>query len=126
MPQPINEIRVRFIPHERQRYCTSGDWTIEGDTLFVLVSRTANPLHEQLVAIHEIAEAVLCTANGITPAMVDAFDITGPGKDMDDPGASATAPYHGEHMIATAIERVMASALGVDWSEYDAALSALT
>ena len=49
----------------------------------------------------------------------------GPGKDLDDPGNTTAAPYHGQHMTATAIERVMASAMRVDWAEYDAALMAL-
>jgi hypothetical protein len=124
MAQPINEITIRFIPHAAQRYPTAGDWRHEDDRLAIYISRTENPLHEQLVAIHELSEALLCNNDGVTQEAVDAFDM-GPGKDLDDPGNTTAAPYHGQHMTATAIERVMASAMRVDWAEYDAALMAL-
>lgn len=124
MAQLINKITIEFIPHKTQRYDTAGDWRFEGDELLISISRTDNPLHEQLVAIHEFAEVLICNNDGVTQRAVDEFDM-GAGKDLPDPGNSPEAPYHGQHMVATAIERVMASALRVDWAEYDAALMAL-
>lgn len=122
--QPINRISIEFIPHNAQRYDTAGDWILEDGHLQVIISRTENPLHEQLLAIHETVEAIVCNRDGVTQQAVDDFDM-GPGKDLDDPGASSEAPYHGQHMIATAVERVIASALKVDWDDYDKALMGL-
>ena len=120
----IAAIRIEFIDHANQRYPTAGDWLYEGDVLVLRISRTKDERHQQLVAIHEMAEALICNQDGVTAEAVDAFDM-GPGEALADPGASPDAPYHGQHMIATAIERVMASAMRVDWREYDMALERL-
>lgn len=122
--QPIESVLIEFIPHADQRYATCGDWLYDGARLVLRISRTADPRHQQLVAVHEMVEALLCHRDGVTQAAVDAFDM-GPGAMLTDPGASPDAPYHAQHMVATAIERVMASALGVEWDAYEAALDAL-
>ena len=118
----INRIMVELIPQERQRYDTCGDWLIDDDgTLTVLVSKMPDNRHELLVAVHELAEALACNATGVTQEAVDAFDM-GPGADLDEPGMSPAAPYHQQHMTATEIEMLLAAAMGVNWSEYDAAV----
>ena len=116
----IKRIVVEFIPQESQRYCTAGDWLISEDgTLTVLVTEMQDQRHQQLVAFHEIAEALACNAKGISQQAVDAFDM-GPGLDLDEPGNSPEAPYHAEHLMATEVEMALAAAMGVDWAEYDA------
>lgn len=122
--QPIESVLIEVIPHADQRYATCGDWLYDGTRLVLRISRTADPRHQQLVAVHELIEALLCHRDGVTQADVDAFDM-GPGATLADPGTSPDAPYHAQHMVATAIERVMASALGVEWDAYEAALDAL-
>lgn len=124
MRKHIGGIRIEFIDHDAQRYPTAGDWYFEGDTLVIRASRTADERHQQLVAVHELTEALACNQDGVMAEAVDAFDM-GPGATLDDPGNSPEAPYHAQHMVATAVERVMASALGVDWNDYDAALGRL-
>ncbi len=124
MAESVAAIRISFVAHQTQRYPTAGDWFPAGDTLVVRVSRTADPRHQTLVAIHELVEAVLCLHDGVTADAVDAFDM-GAGAGLTDPGDCPDAPYHGQHLIASAVERVMASALGVEWGTYEAALDAL-
>lgn len=41
--------------------------------------------------------------------------------DSDDPGMLPDAPYHKEHILATAIEMLVAQALDIDWDEYEKA-----
>lgn len=117
----IREIRIRFIPQSEQRYDTCGDWLYENDTLHILVSKMPDERHQQLVAVHELAECLACNVCGITQEQVDAFDM-GPGADLDEPGMSPDAPYRAQHMTATKIERCLADAMNVDWLEYNVAV----
>jgi hypothetical protein len=121
MPLTINEIRIRFIPQAEMRYDTCGDWYHENDTLIVLASAMPDARHQQLVAVHELVEALMCNVDGVTQEAVDAFDM-GPGADLDEPGNDASAPYRQQHVVATEIERRLAEAMHVDWAEYDAAV----
>jgi hypothetical protein len=121
MSLAIKEIRIRFIPQSEQRYSTVGDWTIENDILTVLVSSMPDERHQQLVAVHELVEALICNVDGVTQEAVDAFDM-GPGADLDEPGNDPSAPYHAQHMVATQIEMQLAAAMHVNWAEYDAAV----
>lgn len=124
MTQSIDRIVIDFIPHDQQRYPTVGDWLYEGSTLLIRVSRTADPRYEQLVAAHELVEVLQCNLDGVSQEVVDHFD-TVTGKDLDEPGDSPDAPYHAQHLIASAVERVLASAMHVDWEAYADALEAL-
>ena len=120
MPQDIEEIVIRFIPQEDQRYPTAGDWLFEGRKLVILVSRMPE-LYQQAVALHELVEALLCNAAGVTQEAVDAFDM-GPGADLDEPGFDLAAPYHVQHCWADVVERTFIAAAGFSWAEYDAAV----
>ena len=116
------KIRIDSIPHGRQRYPTVGDWFYRGDTLVVRVSKMSDPRYEQLVALHELVEVLLCKKRGITQKSVDAFDkafekARKPGN-VDEPGDDPKAPYRKEHFFATNVERLMAAELGVDWNKY--------
>lgn len=110
-------ISIEFIDHSHQRYKTIGDWFRDEKGLNIKVSKMTDKRHELLVAIHELVEVVLCEQRGITQAQVDQFDMD--HLESDDPGSLTDAPYRKEHEFATAIEMLVAQALGVDWSEYE-------
>jgi hypothetical protein len=116
-------IKIKTIPHSEQRYETVGDWWFDdaGD-LQIRVSDLHNWKYEALVAFHELAEVLLCKDRGITTEMVDEFDKDyearrKPGDDSE-PGDDPKAPYRREHCFATGVERLLAAALDVSWSEY--------
>jgi len=117
----FNRIVIDFIPQSEQRYDTCGDWFYNGKTLVLKISRTSDMRHHQLVAVHELVEALLCNVDGVTQEQVDAFDM-GIGGDLDEPGNDLMCPCHAQHMIASAVERVVASAMRVDWAEYEQAV----
>lgn len=117
----IDKILIEFIPQSQQRYDTTGDWLYDGDTLIIYASKMPDARHQQLVAVHELVEALACNADGVSQESVDEFDM-GPGAVLEEPGNDPAAPYYPQHMAATAIEQLLAVALGVDWDEYDAAV----
>lgn len=122
--QPIDRVVIEFIPHADQRYDTCGDWLYDGATLTIRVSRLPDARYQQMVAVHELAEALLCNLDGVSQAAVDAFDM-GPGAALDEPGDSPDAPYHAQHQTATEIEVRLGAAMRVDWNRYAAAIDAL-
>jgi hypothetical protein len=100
-----------------------------GPDISIEVSSVKNWRYEALVAIHELAEALLCYDRNITQAEVDRFDKKleknrKKGND-DEPGDDSKAPYKNEHCTATGIERIMAAALTVDWKKYEETLNEL-
>ena len=118
-------IHIETIPHQEQRYSTTGDWWWAGDnTLELRVSDLGDWRHSALIALHELVEAWLCKAHGITTEMVDQWDM-GPGAALEDPAADPRAPYHQEHDAAEAIERLLAHIFDVNWDEYNDAVIAL-
>ncbi len=118
-------IRIGTVAHSHQRYDTVGDWhgNTPGNTSIV-VSELSDWRYEFLVGLHELVEATLCQARGVTDEAVTAFDKEYIGD--DEPGDDPRAPYFNEHMFATAVERMVASELGVSWDDYDAALKELS
>lgn len=117
------KIVIEFIPHNKQRYETVGDWYYKKGVLHIKVSMMSDWRYEVLVAIHELAEVMLCRQRGIETAVVDRFDMEferkrKPGNE-DEPGDDPRAPYRKEHFFATNIERQLALELGVDWKTYD-------
>ena len=120
------KITIEFIPHLDQRYNTCGDWRLSptGD-IEIKVSEMTTINGAFIVAVHELVEALLCDFNGITPDIVDEFDI--PYKDLDgEAGDDPKAPYHIQHCIATGVERILAPLLGVAWREYENELIDMT
>lgn len=120
-------IVVSRIPHNAQRYDTAGDWEWsadagDGPALVVRVDATPDWRHSFLVALHEMVEAAICRRMNITGETVTAWDLAHP--DSDEPGALKGCPYRQAHREADTIERFVASSLGVDWDEYEAALAA--
>ena len=117
------KIVIESIPHSQQRYDTCGDYYRRGNeplgTLNILVSELPDHREMILVAIHELIEAVLCDAAGISFNEIDRFDMAFvPNEECSEPGADPAAPYYSQHLLATAIEIVLAAELGVDWSTY--------
>lgn len=127
-------IMISTMLHSQQRYPTVGDWDFRTPTnaepeLHVRVSYMGNEDFEFLVGLHELVEAYLCHKRGITDEQVTDFDIkyeaTRPPGDTSEPGNYPEAPYHHEHVFATALERAVAREMGVDWDEYEQAVQDL-
>lgn len=115
-------IVIEFVPQAFQRYDTCGDFFRDNDgTVHFRISQMDSPIHEQAVLIHELTEFFRCEKDGVTIDQVDAWDM-GEGKDLDEPGNDPRAPYHHQHVFATAIERQFIEGMGVSWEEYDAAV----
>lgn len=98
-------LEVHVIPHDQQRYETVGDW-IPGDPARgvphkIVVSETGNETSNVACALHELVEFWLCKLRHIPECIVSDFDKRFEGE---DPGADPEAPYHEEHMTATALE----------------------
>lgn len=107
-------------PHEKSK--------IE-EGLVIRVSKLSDWRYEMLVAIHELAEVLMCKHDGVSQELVDAFDKDFEAKrtedNEDEPGDEPDAPYVKQHCLATGIERIMAAHLGVSWKNYEAELGEL-
>lgn len=127
------DIIVETVPHGQQRYPSVGDFlTDETGTLGVYVSKMADWRYVRLVAIHEIVEASLCRADGVAEADIDQFDMQFEADRLlghhpldAEPGDDPRAPYRRQHLMATAIEKMLAAAMGVDWKAYEDAVNGL-
>jgi hypothetical protein len=120
-PKGLNKFRkvvIEVVRHEDQRYDTCGDWYIREGVLYVYVSEFEDARSHWAIAVHELIEALLCTNNGISDGVVDAFDL-GEGADYDEPGMHPSAPYHKEHLYATSVERRLVNTLGVIWETHN-------
>jgi len=151
-------IESKSIPHDEQRMITTGDWWFDKletnrrvvqETLRIRVSKMPDERYEQLVAVHEIIEALLCKQHGIAEERVSEFDKlyedARPGTHYamrcleahealevefgcaceitgeSEPGDDKHSPYYKEHQIATGVERILAAELGVSWQAYERA-----
>lgn len=114
---------IKAIPHASHRYPTCGDWWFEDGTLHIRVSQELSEKSQQLVVLHELAEVIMCQANGVTQEAVDQFDMNFEANrhpdDESEPGDHADAPYKDQHGLATAIERIAATQMGVNWAEHE-------
>lgn len=112
------KITIESIPHLMQRYNTVGDWAFEADgTLVINVSEMPDQRSMIGVAIHELAEAILCKYAGITAEQVDEWDMNFKGE--GEPGNDPACPYLIPHIMAQAIEARFTEMLGLKWTEYD-------
>lgn len=123
---------LRVIDHKFQRYDTCGDWHLWPKLTDVSVSTMPDRRYELLVAVHELIEAELCRARGITEHQVTAWDNQhNQGGTIDkqfytEPGDDPAAPYHREHVFASKVEEMLAHELGVVWADYETALAELS
>lgn len=123
------KITIEFIPHLEQRYNTCGDWVFDADgNLNMKVSILEDTgLHgSYLIAIHELIEALLCQAHGITTEMVDKFDLAYDATKDVEPGDDPDCPCRDEHCVATGIERLLAPQFDVWWTPYENEIIELT
>lgn len=116
------KIDIKSRKPEDMRYDTLGDWYYERDTLVIDVADRCpdghlSPDQQFLIALHELVEAWLCDAKGITQATVDHWDF---GEDegrlvsfAEEPGDAPGCPYRKEHRFAMLIEHLMAHELGL-------------
>jgi hypothetical protein len=119
------KITIEFIDHEDQRYDTPGDWfyTPSGN-LIVRISQTEIPEYNNLMAIHELVEALLCAHDGVRQRAVDRFDAAWKPRRLADGtpilecGEDPEAPYHEQHVVAEQVERIAAQAMAVHWPSY--------
>lgn len=125
-------IEIKTIPHKEQRYDTVGDWYEEDGIQKFRVSDLGDYRMEAMIAIHELVEQVLCKAGNIPQQVVDEFDTVyeknrAEGRDAFDgePGDHPQSPYQREHCYATAVERMLCAAFGINWEEYDKLVSEL-
>ena len=120
----MNEINIKVIPHNEQRYETVGDYfRDEKGVMQIRVSEMSDKRYAFLVMIHEVAEVMLTETRGISEFDILAFDESFEANriegNIEEPGDEPDAPYVDEHCIATAIERLMCAALGIKWKKYD-------
>jgi hypothetical protein len=125
-------ISIKIVPNKMipaRKGFTGADWWFDADgNLEVRVAHEVGDWREQtLLAIHEATEAAMCKHLGITVAQVDEFDSKYQAEHTIDlnAGDEVDAPYKVPHNYATAIERILAGVLQVDWSPYDSRLSKL-
>jgi hypothetical protein len=121
---------IKPIPHKEHRYPTCGDWWFdENRDMQIRVSQELPDASQQLVALHEYAEALMCRANGVTQKDVDDFDMNFEANrkpdDESEPGDHVEAPYCREHGFATALERMVATHIGVGWMEHEQSIGDL-
>jgi hypothetical protein len=123
-------VTIKPIPHKEHRYPTCGDWWFDdnGD-MQIRVSKELPDASQHLVALHEYAEALMCRASGVTQKDVDNFDMNFEANrkpdDNSEPGDHIEAPYYREHGIATALERMVATQMGIGWMEHEQAIGDL-
>lgn len=133
------KFEVRIIPHEQQRYETCGDWWLDDSGVWqVRISELGDPSQENLIALHEIVEILISLAKlpfDAKPeemvAVADEFDkryeaARHPADDTSEPGYVPSAPYYRPHMIASAIEHLVAMELNVDYNLYGDAVASLS
>ena len=124
-------ILVKTVPHKLQIYNTCGYWHWTEKSLEIQVSDTGEEKYFWLILIHELVEALICKAQGISEAEVDKFDMDFERNrqvltlSTAEPGDHPKCPYRFAHCIATGVERVVAAVIGVNWSEYECALNSL-
>lgn len=124
------DISIQVIPNDQHRPgITGADWFWdEAGNLHVKVSKLSDWRREIALGMHEAAEAILCKHNGVTQKSVDEFDAKWEKEHPAEKiaaGDQSDSPYRREHGFATAVERILASELGIDWNDYDEELNRL-
>ena len=110
-------IRIKTVKQGTLPFNRVGDWHWEGRTLVVSVEKRRDWRYEFLVGIHELSEAFLCKASGISEEQIDQFDKEHGGKWIP------SGPGYREHLAAEGIERILAAMSGVNWDNYEQEVS---
>jgi len=97
---------------------SGGDWFVnpEGDLVIRVIGETLDDPEVFLFAFHELVEAKLCEAHGVSQKRVDAFDLQAQSYLPPDrePGDLPECPYRKEHRQAMLCEHLLANFLGLD------------
>lgn len=127
------KIVIETVPVDQQRKFHGkpimGDWFFTSDTdLTIRMLDFEDWRYNLLYARHEMDEAFLCKAAGITTKEVDDFcDLseTDPRTGENNPDSFSgygEAPYQAQHNDALAAEWIFSRLLHVNWSEYGKAV----
>jgi aryl-alcohol dehydrogenase-like predicted oxidoreductase len=120
----MNRIVLEAVPQSAMRppydqETGSGDWFYDdaGDLVIRSIGTDLDDPETFLYALHELVEAMLCRADGVSQEAVDRFDAahaTTLDHDPDaEPGDHPAAPYRRQHRRAMLIEMLMAEFLGL-------------
>jgi hypothetical protein len=123
-------IIIDTVPADSQRYKTAGDYFEDADgVVHVLVSDTGNKFFNRLIAMHELAEQIICDKAGIAESDITQFDVLFETHrvegNIDEPGDHEDAPYRQAHGIAAGIERILCAATKMNWNEYEKSVNRL-
>lgn len=121
-------INIQIVPNDvvmQRKQFTGADWWWEDENLQVRIAKLGDWREEMCLAMHEVSEAIMCKHMKISHESVDVFDSKYQHENEIDlnAGDEPDAPYRIPHCYATAIERVMAGVLDIDWKSYDKKLS---
>jgi len=142
------KIDFEIISHRKHRYETVGDYFKQRGVWFFRVSRMKDKRYSMLVFAHEFIEWLICQVQKIKATDIDKFDVAYESARQkhlnwkengesrlgkapcgctfyDEPGDDIHAPYREAHQVATACERLIAKALGVEWAGYEEAVEKL-
>jgi hypothetical protein len=125
-------IDIRTVPNDEiklRKGFTGADWwwDAEGVLQIRVAAEIGDKAEIDCLITHELVEALLCRHMGVSQEAVDEFDLEYQRTHKIDlnAGDESDAPYQIPHTFATAAERIMAGALGVDWKSYDNKLSVI-
>ena len=130
----MRKINLEVIPHEEQRLDGAGDYYYEdnGDQVIKVsslrgdIDERYSKLFENLIFIHELVEITMTEFHGIEEPEIQAHDeLFGKEQELgmhhpeDEPGDDPRSPYRLEHQTAETVERMILSALGLSFTDYD-------
>lgn len=127
------KIVIETVPHNKQPYDTAGEYWRDGaGTLHIQVSETGDDWFNSLIGLHEWVEVMLMERRGIKLIDSNNFDIPfekeraeGKHGPNDEPGDDPRCPYQNEHLMASGVEQIVCSALGIKWKDYGEAVGKL-
>jgi hypothetical protein len=114
MTKKTNNIQVAFVPVDKMRYESLGDYFYKDGILHFKIVDTGNPLYNKIILIHEMIEQTLTEARGIKEEQILKYDLefetlrkAGKVGENDEPGEGKGSPYRREHLLAEIVERLM-------------------
>lgn len=122
---PNSLFTVKVVPPEQMRYASCDDYTEQPDgSVLFTIADTGSLRSNLLVLVHALVEYALVEKAKIPLSLVDAWDMTRPDDDDTEPGDDPQSPYHKQHMLASAFERIVSDGLREDWFEHEARIDA--
>jgi hypothetical protein len=132
------KIEIDIIPHAAQRYPTAGDWFLDDEGVLQIRASTMSDLrYTALVILHELVEVLVesIKQGGLSVprwlvVQTDVFDKDYEAKrakddDFSEPGYQPDCPVYQGHMIASAVEHLVAMLLKIDFNAYQDAIASL-